>query len=203
MSWPGQPNPCFQSRTFLLELRREPAVRNDQITLAANQQNRRIAAEAGQVTDVRWSHSPAAHQSRHAFECRSELLAAGIESIHECALGIPRKNRITVATPLRPILTPAVADPWFPFQIEKHRIEIPPLGPGAFNIRRAASSRHDVGDSKIAATTAAAILLPFYFCFSFSPITDQYRRHRCLSRTPSPQRPVHHEFVCSYGCFWQ
>jgi hypothetical protein len=33
-----------------------------------------------------------------------------------------------------------------------------------------ADRRHDAGDSKIAATNAAAILLTFYFClFTFSP----------------------------------
>ena len=48
-----QPNQRLQARAFLLELRREPAVGDDQIASRTDQQHRRIAAEPSQVADVR------------------------------------------------------------------------------------------------------------------------------------------------------
>ena len=53
MSSPGERMYRFKARTFLLELGRETTIRDDQVSLAANQQHRGIAGEPGQIADVR------------------------------------------------------------------------------------------------------------------------------------------------------
>ena len=103
-----QPNPSFQARTFLLELRRETTIRDDQVPIPADQQHRRIAGEPGQVADVRGRAHQAAHRSPRPSS-PIELLAARMESIHTVAFIITKSAAAAapVAAAAAPVTTAA------------------------------------------------------------------------------------------------
>ena len=70
-----------QSRALTLELRRETAIRDDQISLATDQQHRRIAGETSQVAHV----GDRAHEKRvdlRGLPSRSEPVPARLILIH-------------------------------------------------------------------------------------------------------------------------